>query len=295
MRGKVTIHTLNDKVKAAEKITMLTAYDYPMARLEEKAEIDVILCGDSMAMTVFGHEGTLKMTMDPMIMHSQAVRLGAPTAFLVGDMPYMSYQISPQEAIRHAGRFMAEAGCDAVKLEGGADMAPTVEALVKAGIPVMGHLGLTPQYLAQLGGFKSQGRQLRSALKLVDDARRLEDAGITLLLLEALPPEVAKIITDRMQIPVIGIGAGPYVHGQLMIVHDALGFFDAFTPKFVKKYLDLNTLITQALGEYRQDVVDGTFPAPEQCYTISEEELAKIMEAVDGRKEIELGVPKTGF
>ncbi|MGI5901853.1 MAG: 3-methyl-2-oxobutanoate hydroxymethyltransferase [Desulfitobacteriia bacterium] len=278
MRKKVTIHTLQDKIRAGEKITMLTCYDYPMALLEEKAGIDIILCGDSMAMTVYGHDTTLKMTMEPMLLHAKAVRKGAPTAFLVGDMPYMSYQVSKEEAIRNAGRYMAEADCDAVKLEGGANMAPIVEALVKATIPVMGHLGLTPQSVAQLGGYKSQGRDSEGALKIIEDARILEEAGISLLLLEAVPPEIGAIITERAKIPVIGIGAGPYVHGQLLIVHDALGFFEAFTPKFVKKYLDLNTSILQALEEYKKEVENGQFPQPEHCYKLKPGEIDKIRE-----------------
>ncbi len=276
MRQKVTIHTLQAKVKAGEKISMLTCYDYPMALLEEKAGIDIVLCGDSMAMTVLGHESTLKMTMDPMIIHAEAVRKGAPTAFLVGDMPYMSYQVSKKEAIRNAGRYMAEAGCDAIKLEGGANIVSTVEALVNATIPVMGHLGLTPQSIAQLGGFKSQGRDCDGALKIIEDARILEEAGISLLLLEAVPPEVAGIITERAKIPVIGIGAGPQVHGQLLIVHDALGFFDAFTPKFVKKYLDLNSLILEALINYKEDVLQDQFPLDEHCYKLKQGEIDKI-------------------
>ena len=281
MRQKVTIHSLQEKVRNGEKITMLTCYDYPMALLEEKAGIDIILCGDSMAMTVFGHENTLGMTMDPMILNAQAVRKGAPGAFLVGDMPYMSYQISPQEAIRNACRYMAEAGCDAVKLEGGANMAKTVEALVNATIPVMGHLGLTPQSIAQLGGFKSQGRDAEGAKKIIEDARILEEAGISLLLLEAVPPEVGAIIAERAKIPVIGIGAGPHVHGQLLIVHDALGFFDAFTPKFVKKYLDLNSSILEALENYKQDVVEGRFPQEEHCYKFKAGELEKLYQQLE--------------
>lgn len=277
MRQKVSIHALQGKIEAGNKITMLTCYDYPMALLEEKAGIDIILCGDSMAMTVFGDDSTLKMDMDTMLIHAKAVRKGAPGAFLVGDMPYMSYQISKEEAIRNAGRYMAEAGCDAVKLEGGANMAKTVEAIVNATIPVMGHLGLTPQSIAQLGGFKSQGRDCFGAMKIIEDAKILEEAGISLLLLEAVPPEVAQIITERAHIPVIGIGAGPYVHGQLLIVHDALGFFDAFTPKFVKKYLDLNSLILEAFGNYKDDVVQGHFPEEEQCYKLKEGELDKIL------------------
>ncbi|NLI91080.1 MAG: 3-methyl-2-oxobutanoate hydroxymethyltransferase [Peptococcaceae bacterium] len=276
MRQKVTIHTLQGKIHSGEKITMLTGYDYPMALLEEKAGIDIILCGDSMAMTVFGHESTLNMQMDTMVTHSKAVRKGAPSAFLVGDMPYMSYQISKEEAIRNGGRFMAEAGCDAVKLEGGQNMAKTIEAMVNATIPVMGHLGLTPQSIAQLGGFKSQGRDCSGALKIIEDARILEESGISLLLLEAVPPEVAGIITERAKIPVIGIGAGPHVHGQLLIVHDALGFFDAFVPKFVKKYLDLNSVILEALGNYKSEVLEGQFPEEEHCYKLKDGEWEKI-------------------
>jgi len=278
MRKKVNIHTLQEKVQAGDKITMLTGYDYPMALLEEKAGIDIILCGDSMAMTVYGHESTLNMNMDTMMTHAKAVRKGAPSAFLVGDMPYMSYQVSKEEAIRNAGRYMAEAECDAVKLEGGANMAKTIEALVGATIPVMGHLGLTPQSIAQLGGFKSQGRDCAGAMKIIEDARILEESGISLLLLEAVPPEVAKIITERANIPVIGIGAGPHVHGQLLIVHDALGFFDAFVPKFVKKYLDLNSLILEAFDHYKADVVQGQFPEDDHCYKLKEGELEKILQ-----------------
>ncbi|RNC28848.1 MAG: 3-methyl-2-oxobutanoate hydroxymethyltransferase [Candidatus Dichloromethanomonas elyunquensis] len=277
MRQKVTIHTLGEKVHTGKKITMLTGYDYPMALLEEKAGIDIILCGDSMAMTVFGHESTLNMQTDTMVAHCKAVRKGAPTAFLVGDMPYMSYQISKEEAIRNGGRFMAEAGCDAVKLEGGANMAKTVEAMVNATIPVMGHLGLTPQSIAQLGGYKSQGRDCSGAMKIIEDAKILEECGISLLLLEAVPPEVAEIITEKAKIPVIGIGAGPQVHGQLLIVHDALGFFDAFVPKFVKKYLDLNAIILEALGNYKSEVQEGQYPEEEHCYKLKEGELEKIL------------------
>ncbi|MFA6807450.1 MAG: 3-methyl-2-oxobutanoate hydroxymethyltransferase [Eubacteriales bacterium] len=280
MRSKVTIQTLRNKVEAGQKISMLTGYDFPMGQLEERAEIDIILCGDSLAMTVLGFDSTLGVDMETMIVHAKAVRKGAPTAFLVGDMPYMSYQISKEEAIRNAGRYMAEAGCDAVKLEGGANIAETVKAMVNATIPVMGHLGLTPQSIAQLGGFKSQGRDSLSALKIIEDAKILEEAGISLLLLEAVPPEVGKIIAERVSVPVIGIGAGPDVHGQLLIVHDALGFFDAFTPKFVKKYADLNSTIVKALSEYRHDVEKGQFPEEKHCYKLKDGELDKILKEI---------------
>lgn len=266
MRSKVTITTLREKVARGEKITMVTGYDYPLALAEEKAGVDIILVGDSLGMTVLGYDSTLPVRMDTMIDHAQAVRRAAPTAYVIGDMPYLSYQISIEQAVANAGRFMKEAGCDAVKLEGGRNVLDVVAALTKATIPVMGHIGLTPQSIAMLGGFKSQGRSLAAAEALIEDAKALEEAGAVALLLEAVPPEVGRIITARANIPVIGIGAGPYCHGQCLIVHDMLGFFEAFTPKFVKKYADLNSIIVKALEEYIGDVKSGAFPAPEHCY-----------------------------
>lgn len=266
MRPKVTITTLREKVARGEKITMITGYDYPLALAEEKAGIDIILVGDSLGMTVLGYDSTLPVKMDTMIDHAQAVRRAAPTAYVIGDMPYLSYQVSIEQAIANAGRFMKEAGCDAVKLEGGRNVIDVVAALTKATIPVMGHIGLTPQSIAMLGGFKSQGRSLAAAEALIADAKALEEAGAVALLLEAMPPEVGRIITQRANIPVISIGAGPYCHGQCLIVHDMLGFFEAFTPKFAKKYADLNGIIHNALSQYVADVQSGAFPAPEHCY-----------------------------
>lgn len=277
-RDKVTITTLVEKKQKAQPITMLTAYDYPVAYLEEKANVDIVLVGDSLAMTVLGYDSTLPATMDIMIPHAQAVRRGAPSAFLVGDMPYMTYQISKEEAVRNAGRFMAEAGCDAVKLEGGRNMADVVEALVKATVPVMGHLGLTPQSIAALGGFRAQGRDAEAAVRIIEDARILEEAGISLLLLEGLPPEVGRLVAERASIPVIGIGAGPNTDGQLLIVHDMLGFFDRFTPKFVKKYADLNGAIVKAFSDYIADVEAKKFPAPEHCYKMKSGETERLNE-----------------
>lgn len=280
MREKVTIPALMAKKSRREKITMLTCYDYPTALLEEKAGVDIILVGDSLAMTVLGHPSTLTATMDVMIVHAQAVRRGAPGAFLIGDMPYMSYQVSKEEAIRNAGRFMAEAGCDAVKLEGGRNVVEVVEALTRATIPVMGHLGLTPQSIAQLGGFKAQGRDVDTALRVIEDARLLEEAGAFAILLEAVPPEVGQIITERASIPIISIGAGPHCDGQLLIVHDMLGFFEAFTPKFVKKYSNLNEIILGAFQAYIDDVASGRFPAQEHCYNMKPGEAARLKELV---------------
>ncbi len=278
MRSKVTIQTLREKMAKGQPITMITGYDYPMALLEERAGIDIILVGDSLGMTVLGYDSTLPVTMDVMIEHCKAVRRGAPTAYVIGDMPYMSYQVSVEEAVRNAGRFMKEAGVDAVKLEGGRNVVDVVEALTKATIPVMGHLGLTPQSMAMLGGFKAQGRDIQAAEAIINDAKAIEEAGAVSILLEAVPPEVAKVITDRAGIPIISIGAGPHCHGQLLIVHDMLGFFDAFTPKFVKKYANLNSIILDALQQYRQDVETHTFPSDEHCYKMQPDALARFKE-----------------
>ena len=271
---KVTAHALIEKKKARQPITWLTAYDYPMAQFEEKAGIDIILVGDSIGMTTYGFDSTLPVTMDLLIPHTQAVRKGAPNVFLIGDMPYMSYQVCAQEAVRNAGRFMAECGCDAIKLEGGREVLDTIKAILRATVPVVGHLGLTPQSIAMLGGFKAQGRDADAAVRLI------EDAGVCMILLEAVPPEVGKIIAERAHIPIIGIGAGPHVDGQCLIVHDMLGMFDAFTPKFVKKYASIGEQIVTALKNFTQDVTRGGFPAPEHCYKMPESELRKLEELV---------------
>ena len=214
--AKITIQTLRDKKARGERMTYLTAYDYPFAILEQKAEIDVILVGDSIGMVVYGYDSTLPVTIDLMMPCVQAVRKGAPDVYLVGDMPYMSYQVSIPEAIRNGGRFMAEGGCDAVKLEGGREMAETIRAMTNATIPVMAHLGLTPQAAAQMGGYKAQGRDLTTAKKLIEDCKILEEAGACSILLEAVPAEVAAIITRRAKVPTFGIGAGPQCDGQVL-------------------------------------------------------------------------------
>lgn len=274
---KVTIHTLMDKKKNKQPITWLTAYDYPMAQLEEKAGVDIILVGDSIGMTTFGYESTLPVTMDLMIPHTQAVRKGAPNVFLIGDMPYMTYQISTEEAIRNAGRFMAECACDAIKLEGGREVLDTVKAMIRATIPVVGHLGLTPQSIAMFGGFKAQGRDAFTALRIIEDAQALEEAGVFMILLEGIPPEVARVITERAKVPIVGIGAGPHVDGQCLIVHDMLGMFQAFTPKFVKRYASIGEQIVKALETFKEDVDKREFPAPEHCYKMPEEEVQKLL------------------
>jgi 3-methyl-2-oxobutanoate hydroxymethyltransferase len=261
--------------RRGEKITWLTAYDYPTATFEEAAGIDMILVGDSLGMCVYGYAGTVPVTMAQCLTHAEAVRRGAPETFVVGDLPFGSYQVSDEEAVRNAARFLKEAAVDAVKLEGGVRVVSRVKAILDAGIVVCGHIGLTPQSSAQLGGHKAQGRTLESARLVVADARALHEAGVQLLLLEAVPPELAAFIRSELPIPVLGIGAGEEVDGQLLIVSDVLGTFQAFTPKFVKKYADLAGVATAALSEYVAEVRAGDFPAEEHCYRMLEGEHEK--------------------
>lgn len=273
---KKTVLDFAEMKKKGEKITFLTAYDFPMASFCEKAGIDMILVGDSAAMVVHGLSGTVPMTMDQMIQHSQMVRRGAPNTFVIGDMPFLSYQVSREEAIRNAGRFFKEAGVDAIKLEGGRRVIKQIEGIVEGGMSVMGHIGLTPQSSGQLGGFKAQGRTAETAMELIKDALAIEKAGAFALLLEAVPPEVGKIITDMLKIPVLGIGAGMYTDGQVLIIGDMLGYFEAFTPKFVKKYANLGEIIEKAFREYSDDVKTGKFPEEKHCYRMIEGEQEKL-------------------
>jgi 3-methyl-2-oxobutanoate hydroxymethyltransferase len=252
--------------RAGQKITWLTAYDFPTATFEEAAGIDMILVGDSLGMCVYGYPGTVPVTMDQCLVHTEAVRRGAPDTFVIGDMPFMSYQTSDADAVRNAGRFLKEAGADAIKLEGGVRVISRIRAILDAGIVVCGHVGLTPQSSGQLGGHKAQGRTLESAKLVIEDARAIAAAGAQLLLLEAVPPEVAGFIRDELPIPVLGIGAGDHVDGQVLIVSDVLGEFQAFTPKFVKKYADLAGVSIAALIQYVEDVRSGRFPQDEHCY-----------------------------
>jgi len=265
-RRKVTILDLYAMKERGEKISWLTAYDYPTAQFAEAASMDMILVGDSLGMCVYGYEGTVPVTMDQCIVHSEAVRRAAPTAFVIGDMPFMSYQASDEGAVLNAGRFLKEAGVDAIKLEGGVRVISRIRAILDAGIVVCGHIGLTPQSSGQLGGHKAQGRTVESARLLIEDALAIQEAGAQLLLLEAVPPEVARFITGKLSIPVLSIGAGPDCDGQLLIVSDMIGQFQAFTPKFVKKYANVAEVITNAMKEYIKDVKAGAFPADEHCY-----------------------------
>lgn len=280
-RRKISINDLYNKKAAGEKVSWLTCYDFPTAQFQEAAGIEMILVGDSMGMCVYGYESTVPVTMDQCIVHTEAVRRGAPTAFVIGDMPFMSYQESDQVAVANAGRFLKEANVDAIKLEGGVRTVSRIKAIVDAGIVVCGHIGLTPQSSGQLGGHKAQGRTTESAELVIKDALAIQEAGAHLLLLEAIPPELSAFITNKLEIPVYGIGAGIETDGQLLIVSDMIGQFQAFTPKFVRKYSDVGQIITQAIRAYIKDVKDKTFPADEHCYHILEGEEKRFSEMLD--------------
>src|SRR4030065_1893499 len=252
-RKKITPVDVQAMKREGKRIAMLTAYDYPTALLEDRAGSEIILVGDSLGMTVLGYENTLPVTMDEMIHHTKAVTRGAKYALIIGDMPFMSYNTSERDAILNAGRFMKEGGADAVKLEGGASVKEIVKAIVRAGIPVMGHIGLTPQTISMLGGFKVQGKDAQAAQKIIDDALSLEDAGAFSVLLEAVPAPIAKMVTERVTVPTIGIGAGVHCDGQVLVVHDMLGLFSRFTPKFVKRYVNLSESMLKAFESFREE------------------------------------------
>ncbi|NLG79160.1 MAG: 3-methyl-2-oxobutanoate hydroxymethyltransferase [Firmicutes bacterium] len=284
--AKKTVLDFLDMKRKGEKITFLTAYDYPIASFAEKAGIDMLLVGDSLGMVVYGLPGTIPVTMDEMIIHSRAVRRGAPNTFVIGDMPFMSYQSSVEKAVENAGRFLKEAQMDAIKLEGGRRVINQIKAIVDAGIPVMGHIGLTPQSSGQLGGFKAQGRTAEAARELILDAIAIQEAGAFAILLEAIPPEVGEAITKTLSIPVLSIGAGIHCDGQLLINGDMLGLVEAFTPKFVKKYANLAEIITAAIAEYIRDVRELKFPEEKHTYKMKEgeaEKLAEFLKSLDSR------------
>jgi 3-methyl-2-oxobutanoate hydroxymethyltransferase len=259
-----------------EKIAMLTAYDYPSARFAEEAGVDVILVGDSLGMVVLGYDSTVPVTMADMIHHSRAVRRGARDTFIVTDMPFLTYQVSPAQALENAGRLVQEGGCEAVKVEGGEEIAPQVAAMVRAGIPVCGHVGLTPQSATALSGYKVQGRTAEAAAKLLRDVLALEEAGAFMIVLECIPVQVAELLTGRLSVPTIGIGAGAACDGQVLVYHDTLGLFDRFTPKFVKKFETLGAKAKDAIAVYAGEVRAGVFPGPEHTFSMSEEELKRI-------------------
>jgi 3-methyl-2-oxobutanoate hydroxymethyltransferase len=281
-RKKVTLPTLFKKVDTGEPITMLTCYDYPTAYFQEQAGVDMVLVGDSLGMTMLGYESTLPVTMDDMIRHSQAVRRGTPNAWLIGDMPYMSYQPSVEAAVRNAGRFMAEAACDAIKLEGGAEMADRMAGIVAAGIPAMGHLGLTPQSVSALGGFRVQGRGALQAKKIMDDAKALEEAGAFAILLEMVPDRVCQLITEQAKSCfIISLGSGPDAHGQLLIYHDMFGLYPRFKPRMAKVYADAGQVILNGLKQYVDEVTNKTFPQPENWFGMKDEDYQELTELLD--------------
>ncbi len=278
-RKKVTTLTLRQKKERSEPITMLTAYDYPTALILDRVGVDAILVGDSLGMVVLGYTNTLPVTMEEMLHHCRAVARGASYALLVGDMPFLSYQVSVEEAVRNAGRFLQQGGMDAVKLEGGRERLEAIRAIVSAGIPVMGHLGLTPQSVHQLGGFRPQGRTAWAARRLLEDALLLEEAGCFSLVLESVPARLAELISQRLSIPTIGIGAGRACDGQVLVTHDLLGLFDRFTPRFVKKYTDLYGEMQRAFSEYVADVQARRFPGAEHELEMPEEEWQAFLRA----------------
>ncbi len=275
-RKKVTISDLMDKKEQGRKITMMTAYDYPTAQMVDQAGIDTILVGDSLGMVVLGYSSTVPVSMEEMIHHTKTVTRGTAYAFVIGDMPFMSYQISIEAAIENAGRFIKEGGCEAVKLEGGTEVAHVVKAIVTAGIPVCAHIGLTPQTATMLSGFKVQGKDAESARNLINSAKDLEKAGAFMIVMECIPDILALRITKELSIPTIGIGAGKDCDGQVLVYHDTVGLFERFTPKFVKQYIKLGPMIIDALKDYKREVEEGIFPGDEHIFKMSKEEVEKI-------------------
>jgi len=278
-RKKVSLPLLFQKAEAGQPITMLTCYDFPTGTFQEQAGIDIVLVGDSLGMTMLGYESTLPVTMDDMIRHSQAVRRGTPNAWLIGDMPYMSYQASVESAIRNAGRFMAEAACDSIKLEGGIEMADRMAGIIAAGIPAMGHLGLTPQSVSALGGFRVQGKGARQAKKIIDDAKALEQAGAFGVLLEMVPDRVCQLITERAEhCLIISLGSGPHAHGQLLIYHDMFGLYPRFKPRMAKVFGEAGKVILDGLQQYVKEVTERSFPQPENWFGMGDDEYNELLE-----------------
>ncbi|MEM5787143.1 MAG: 3-methyl-2-oxobutanoate hydroxymethyltransferase [Syntrophobacteraceae bacterium] len=284
-KKKLMIHDLYKMKAESHKITWLTAYDFPTAQFAEAAGLDMLLVGDSLGMCVYGYSGTVPVTMDQCIVHCEAVRRGAPNTFVIGDMPFLSYQTSNEKAVENAGRFLKEAGVDAIKLEGGVRVASRIKAIVEAGILVVGHVGLTPQSSGVLGGHKAQGRTADAARLVVEDALAVQEAGAQLLLVEAVPPEVTNYIHQLLTIPVLSIGAGPHCDGQLLIVSDMIGQFQAFTPKFVKRYGNVADAIIRAMTEYCDEVRSGAFPTDQHCYRMIEGEEPKFLELMLGTEQ----------
>jgi len=277
---RISINDVKNMKRLDEKIPMITAYDYTSARIVDESGIPIILVGDSLGQVVLGYDSTIPVTMDEMIHHTRAVTKGTKNALVVGDMPFMSYQASTTETMHNAARFLQEGGAQTIKLEGGVSVAPTVERLVSAGIPVMGHIGLTPQSVHQLGGYKVQGKTLKAAVRLMEDARSLEESGAFAIVLECVPRSLALLITERVSIPTIGIGAGEGCDGQVQVFHDMLGLYTEFTPKHTKRFASLANTISVALAKYSQEVKEQTFPSQEHSYQLKQEVLAELQSQV---------------
>lgn len=273
---KVTIKDIIEKKKNGEKIVSITSYDYSFAKLVDGSGIDLVLVGDSLSMVMLGHSNTLSVTMDEMIHHTKAVSRGVSNALIVGDMPFLSYKIDIKEAVKNAGRFIQEGGAEAVKVEGGTEMCPTIKAILGADIQVMGHIGLTPQAIYKFGGFLVQGKTIEAAKKLILDAKNLEEIGVFSIVLESIPWQIAKLITKSINIPTIGIGAGPYCDGQILVIHDMLGIFTDIKPKFIKYFGKIGESISRALEEYRNEVKNGLYPDKEHSYEFPQDELEEI-------------------
>lgn len=274
--ARISTVSLKEKKQKQEKISMLTSYDCFTAAMVDDAGIDMILVGDSLGMVVLGYENTLAVTMNDMIHHTRVVSRATSHAMVVGDMPFLSYHVSFKEAVRNAGRFIQEAGAQSVKLEGGAERIDTIKAILDAQIPVMGHIGLTPQSVNQLGGFRVQGKDLETASKMIEDAKALDDAGVFAITLECVPTELARKITEEVSVPTIGIGAGHYCDGQVLVINDVLGMFTGHIPKFVKQYANLQPVIMEAIKSYKKEVEEGTFPGEEHGFSINKEVLEKL-------------------
>ena len=281
--GKITVSEVMQRKSRGEKITMLTAYDYPIAKLVDESGVDLVLVGDSLGMVVLGYETTAPVTMEEMVHHAKAARRGVSRALLIGDMPFLSFRSSLEESVRNAGRFVQEAGCDAVKLEWKAGIEDVAKAIVDAGIPVIGHVGLTPQTASSEGGFGIRGKDAESAARIIAQAIALQEVGCFAMVLECIPDLVAQEITHRLRIPTIGIGSGPFCDGQVVVTYDLIGLFERFKPKFVRRYADLASAIRQATAAYVHDVQAGVFPAKEQTITMAPEEFAKLKRELGSR------------
>ena len=278
---QITIPDIQQAKAEGRKLVMVTAYDYPFGLLADQAQVDLVLVGDSLGMVVMGLDGTVEVTMEHMIHHIKAVVRGCKGPLVIGDMPFMSYNTSIREAIHNAGRLMKEGGCDAIKLEGGVDFARTIEAIVKAGIPVQGHIGLTPQTASALGGFKMQGKDASAAKQIIDDAKAIEAAGVFSIVLEAVPAPLGNLVAAAVRVPVVGIGAGPDVDGQVLVTHDMIGLFDKFVPRFVKQYAQIRTIILEAMQSYKKEVQAVSFPGAEHSFTMPDETLAQLRKMIE--------------